>query len=106
MIVDISDKIAIDFAATGHAEIIQNVRTILGTTKFSVPLDRDFGIDATVVDRPLPVAKALITSAIFEAIERYEPRIELVQVIFDDNSTASLLDGILKPKVEVKFKDD
>ena len=39
------DAQTIDLApATKIEEILQNVRTILGTVKFSVPLDREFGI--------------------------------------------------------------
>ena len=39
-----TDAKTIDFApATKIEEILQNVRTILGTVKFSVPLDREFG---------------------------------------------------------------
>ena len=35
-------------------EVLQNVRCILRTTKFSVPLDRDLGIDAEPLDMPEP----------------------------------------------------
>ena len=40
----------IDFAPkTEIDEIVQNVLCILRTTKFTVPLDREFGIDAVII---------------------------------------------------------
>lgn len=49
----------IDFAPTSEAaEILQNIRTIITTTKYSVPLDRDFGINADMLDLPINVAQA------------------------------------------------
>ena len=32
-------------------EIIQNIKTILTTLQGTVPLDRDFGIDGTLIDK-------------------------------------------------------
>ena len=34
-------------------EVIQNIKTILNTIKGTVPLDRDFGIDKSVIDSPI-----------------------------------------------------
>lgn len=34
-------------------EVAQNVRTICTTTKYSVPLDRLFGVEAVMLDRPV-----------------------------------------------------
>ena len=54
MQIDVSARLeGIDFAPKDIlTEIIQNVRTIISTTQFSVPLDRRFGIDGTVIDLP------------------------------------------------------
>jgi hypothetical protein len=49
----------IDFAPSGIIEeVSQNVRTLLMTAKYSVPLDRELGIDASFLDRPAPEAMA------------------------------------------------
>jgi len=79
-------------------EIIQNVKTILTTVKYSVPLDRNFGIMADALDAPLPVAKAKITADIVSAIKQYEPRAEITQIIFSGDGA----DGILKPRVRIR----
>ena len=42
----------INFAPVTIAEeVMQNVRMIISTIKYSVPMDREFGIDGAVVDR-------------------------------------------------------
>ena len=71
----------IDFApASLLAEIVQNIRTLLRTVKGSVPLDRAFGMSGNGLDDPLPVARALISREIVDAVARYEPRAEVVRV--------------------------
>ena len=58
----------VDFAPSDEVrEILQNVRTILGTRKGSVPLDRDFGLTWAHIDKPLPVAKMLMRSEVIDA---------------------------------------
>ncbi len=92
----------IDFApATEAAEILQNVRTIITTTQYSVPLDRDFGINADMLDLPMNVAQARLQSEIITAIKKYEPRVEITAISFTGTA-----DGVLVPKVQVKIKDE
>lgn len=92
----------VDFApANVYAEIIQNVQTIISTTKWSVPLDRDFGVDATFVDKPMSEAQALISSEIVDALRTYEPRVTLSQITWEGN-----IDGELVPKVQVRIDAD
>ena len=81
-------------------EVMQNVRTILSTIKYSVPLDRDFGIRGDVVDRPIHLAKARLTHDIFRAIRRYEPRAVIEAVGFKGEET-----GRLMPLVTVSIRD-
>ncbi len=80
-------------------EILQNVRTIVTTPKYSVPLDRNFGITATMLDAPMPVSRAKLMAEIIDAIQRYEPRVRVTQVTF----TGDGMDGILRPKVRVRI---
>ncbi|MDL2280313.1 GPW/gp25 family protein [Selenomonadales bacterium OttesenSCG-928-I06] len=83
-----------------YTEIIQNVKTILTTTKFSVPLDRDFGIDASLLDSPLPVAQARLTAEIFDAIQKYEPRAKVKKVFYAGDP----IEGKLIPTVRVVIR--
>lgn len=89
----------IDFAPENELlEVLQNVRTILSTVKFSVPLDRDFGIDASLLDKPILEAKAKISSEIILAIKKYEPRVKVEEITFSSD-----MDGKLQPKVQVSI---
>ena len=92
----------IDFApASEVAEILQNLRTIITTTKYSVPLDRDLGVDAEMLDLPINVAQAKLQSEMITAIKKYEPRVEITSISFTGTE-----DGVLVPKVQVRIKDD
>ena len=82
-------------------EVIQNVRMIITTPKGTVPLDREFGIDATVVDKPLPVAQAQLARDIVNAVKKYEPRAKVKRVDFEDGSEA--INGVLKPIVRIEI---
>ena len=83
--------------------VLQNVAIILRTIKGSCPMYRDFGVNATVIDRPIPAAKALLYSQVREAVEKYEPRARVVQVDFDQTGE---MNGTLIPIVEVEIVDE
>lgn len=92
----------IDFAPkTELAEILQNVRTILTTPKYSVPLNREFGLAVVMLDEPLSIVQARLTSEIIEAIQSWEPRVTVSQVTFEENAQ----EGILRPKVRVRLNE-
>ena len=98
-IIQMKETPEIDFApATVVEEVIQNVRTIVTTIKYSIPLDREFGIDGSVVDLPINVAKARLTNEIFRAVRRYEPRAVIESITFKGEETGRLI-----PTVEVSI---
>lgn len=88
----------VNFAPANEIEeILQNVRTILTTVKYSVPLDRKFGINAEMLDMPINYAQAKLTAEIIETVEKYEPRVEVSKVSY----TGDAVEGRLMPKVRV-----
>lgn len=92
----------IDFApASEAAEILQNLRTIITTTKSSVPLDRDFGFNAEMLDKPMNAAQAQLQSEIIMAIKKYEPRVTVTGISFTGTDNGQLI-----PKVQVMINDD
>lgn len=96
---------AIDFAPSGAVvEILQNVRTILKTRVGTVPLDRDFGVSWEHIDKPYPVAKALMQATIIEAIQKYEPRAKVQSVTYPDNVTDAM-EGLLNPVVKISIEE-
>ena len=103
MEVDILAKLdEIDFApADVLTEVIQNIRTICTTVKYSVPLDRNFGLSAVMLDAPTPKAMATLQAEIIAAIHKYEPRAHVTRVSFDGD-----MDGKLIPKVRCRIDEE
>lgn len=94
----------VDFAPGSiQAEVIQNVRTILGTLVGTVPLDREFGTEWSYVDAPLPVAQARIQQDVIAKIRRYEPRAVIVSILVNANNAN---DGQLTPTVRIRIDGD
>lgn len=87
------------------AEVLQNVRMILTTIRGTVPLDRDFGLTARVIDTPIDRAQALITAEVYEQLNRYEPRAQIVRVYFVGNE-GNAADGQILPQVELRIAED
>ena len=83
---------------TVYEEVIQNVWFLLSSIEYDIPLNREFGLKAAYIDKPIATATALATADIYDKIGEYEPRAEIISVEF----TADYEKGILKPKVEVE----
>ena len=79
-------------------EILQNVRTILTTYKYSVPLDRDLGLNATFLDEAQPRAVALLSSEMADALTKFEPRAKLREVRIEQDSN-----GKFWPRVKIRL---
>ena len=93
---------AINFApATTVEEISQNVQTILATPVYSVPLDRAFGVNAELLDLPMPVSQAKLAAEIVQAVQKFESRVEVTKVLF----TGDAVSGQLKPTVRLRLKE-
>ena len=106
MKIDVSAGLAgINFSPQSIAEeVIQNMRCILATRKGSVPFDRAFGVSWDMLDRPLPVAKAMMIAAVVEAVQEYEPRAEVRGVRFNADSNAAM-EGVLDPVVTIEINE-
>ena len=81
--------------------ILQNMSMILRTWQGDVPLFREFGLPMQFLDRPMNAAAPAMIVEIREAIQRYEPRAELVSVQFTQDPS-----GVLSPEVEVNIIDE
>ncbi len=90
------------FPESEKEEILQNVAIIILTPKFSVPLYRGFGLAGRFLDKSIAVAKTILTTEVLEAVEKYEPRAEIVSINFDINEKT----GLLNPVVEVDIKNE
>lgn len=96
-VITTKDPTTINMAPKTEAEeILQNIRTILATAKGTVPLDREFGLDSTVIDLPTSLGKAKLTNEIFQAVKRYEPRVTIDSISFSGD-----ISGKIIPKVVI-----
>lgn len=62
--------------------VLQNIRCLLSTWQGDVPLYRDYGIDPTLLHKPINEVESLLVECISDQIEKYEPRAELLNVDF------------------------
>lgn len=100
-LVTANDKLKIDFAPENVVtEVIQNVRTILATIKYEIPLDRQFGMDGSIVDMQIQQAQAKWSAEIFSQVKQYEPRAIIESISFEAS-----IDGTLTPTVEVRINE-
>lgn len=91
----------IDFGAIGHAEIVQNVRTIISTVTGTVPLDRAFPGIENPIDLPVPAAQAKLSASVFQAIQKHEPRVKVLSIEYEQ-TTAEVMNGKIAPVVTIE----
>ena len=98
------DAPGITIGATGVNEIIQNVRMILSTIKGSLYLDRDFGLNPDLIDMPQMQAAFKYREEIINQIERYEPRVNVLEINFTTDKN-DLMNGTLLPVIKIEIKN-
>lgn len=89
----------IEFASSNvdDAEsICECLKVLYSTRAGELGLDRDFGISMDAVDKPISASKALISADIVRKTKKYEPRVEVTRIEWDDSQVGN---GILIPKV-------
>lgn len=64
-----------------------------------MPLDREFGIDLSLLDLPIEIARVKLLRAMAGAIERYEPRAKLLSAAFEQ---AGAINGTLSVKLALE----
>lgn len=81
--------------------VLQNIAVILSTPLGSVPMYREFGLDCSFLDKPMPIAKVMMVAPVREAVERWEPRATVLNVFPAEDPSKP---GVLIPTVEVDIK--
>lgn len=92
--------------ATGLDAIRQNIRMILLTHIYSIPLMRGFAHDGSILDSPAPLETARLTGKIIKAIEKYEPRVKVKKLewLYTDKQ-GQLMEGGLTPKITFSLRE-
>jgi phage baseplate assembly protein W len=78
-------------------EILRCIRNLIMTPVGTVPLDRDFGIDQSILGLPIDTAQSLLAVEIIDKVERYEPRVSVSEVELTAN-----IDGQIIAKVVIE----
>lgn len=87
----------IDFAPSNLiVEVAQNIYNLLSTVKYSVPLDRNFGLSIKEIDQPINLVQAKLRAEIMEAIARYEPRFEVQSITFKATQEGGALYPVIR----------
>ena len=68
------------------AERIARLKLLLTTRVGTVVLDRDFGIEMSFIDKPVPVANRLYMLAVVRKIKKYEPGLIVNSITFKHDS--------------------
>lgn len=80
-------------------EILQNVRTICSTPKFSVPMDRELGVDTSFLDQPMSSVANKYKAEVIAAVRKFEPRARISRIEFFRDSEAHTF----FPKIYIKI---
>lgn len=83
-------------------EVAQNINHILSSLRLTMPLDRPFGVDSTLIDKPMPFVQAKYVSDVVVTINKYEPRAIVKKVDFVESDYQ---EGQLVPRVTFMIKD-
>jgi len=102
--VDTSIPARVVIGATGLAQLAQEIRTVLSTRKGSVPLDRDFGLDWSFLDRPVTTLGPRYVADVARSLEKYVPRVKVVEVTFKRGDEDG--DGVVHPVVKVAIRKE
>lgn len=92
----------IDFSAIGSMEIYQNLKTIYTTPAGTVPFDRNFGIDISIIDEPINIARGKLIVEYTAKTRKYEPRAVVSEVNFDTDPQ----NGKIVPKVVIIIESE
>lgn len=98
---------ALTIGATGMDAILQNIRVIVLTTMYSVPIDRGFAHTGDFIDSPSPLATARLVARLTDAIEAREPRVAVQRITLEaaqSADTENAMQGRLYPRIYFTLK--
>ena len=72
-------------------EIMDKIQFLLTCTKGTIPMNREIGIDADILDLPTYLARNKFTISAMELIETFEPRAAVDEISFMESGTAGNL---------------
>lgn len=95
MIDTVNIKIRFDYDSPEAEDILRCLETLYSTRKGSQPLDRNFGLDWSFIDKPLPVAQQEYAFEVIKKTKEYEPRVKVKDVTYEFDK----INGQMKPVI-------
>ena len=77
-------------------DVERSFTAMFATLKGTMPLKREYGIDPSVLDNPLSVAKTLLAEEIYTCADTYEERAQVLDVSFDYDPETDALCPIIQ----------
>ena len=84
-----------DYNSSEIDDIKRCLMTLYSTKAGQQPLDREFGLTSDFIGTPLEVCKNLFALEVIEKTERYEPRVQVIDVTYNENYDAGYLEPII-----------
>ena len=81
-------------------ELKCNLTTLFGTRAGAQPADREFGISWECLDEIPEAAESLFFLEATKKVERYEPRVRIHDIVFEQK------EGMLTPHIYFKGKEE
>lgn len=72
-------------------DILRCLRNLIMTPEGTAPLDRDFGLNQGFIGYPIEAAKNLLAVEIIDKVDRYEPRVRVLEVQTTSNSEGEII---------------
>lgn len=98
MIDAVNVKIRFDYDSPEAEDILRCLETLYSTRKGSQPLDRNFGLDWSFIDKPLPVAQQEYAFEVIKKTKEYEPRVKVQDVTYEFDE----INGKMKPVITLE----
>lgn len=101
----VGDAAPLVIGLSGLEAIKQNIRIIVQTLSYSVPLDCGFAHAGEAIDSPSPLETARLVAHMAEAIEKHEPRVLVDSITMETASTSAAMQGALAPRIRFHVKE-
>ncbi|RDY27133.1 hypothetical protein [Lachnotalea glycerini] len=91
-----------DYSSNEMEDIKRCLMVLYGTKAGQQPLDREFGLTSDFIGMPLEVSKNLFALEVIEKTERYESRVQVIDVTYQEDYDR----GFLQPIIMLGAPDD
>lgn len=84
-----------DYSSSEIEDIKRCLMTLYSTKAGQQPLDREFGLTSDFIGAPIEACKNLFALEVIEKTERYEPRVQVIDVTYKENYDNGYLEPII-----------